>query len=202
MCSKRDMILTDRGRWTRRGLCGRLATLGMLALGAAAATTPALAADTGVTVVPVDHAGVMAEVARHRGKVVVLDCWSTSCPPCIKEFPELVRLADAHPDDVVCLSLALDFDGVGTPDEAVPRVRAFLDRVAARRVVNLIATEDADAMYRKLDLVGVPAVFVWRADGTLAARFDDDHAATSLGRPFTYADVQATVASLLGRSVD
>jgi thiol-disulfide isomerase/thioredoxin len=202
MCSKRDMTLTDRGRWTRRGLCGRFVHLGILTLVAAATTMRAVAADAGVTVVPVDHAGVMAEVARHRGKVVVLDCWSTSCPPCVKEFPELVRLADAHPDDVVCLSLALDYDGIGTPEEVVPRVRGFLERVAARRVVNLIATEEADAMFRKLDLVGVPAVFVWRADGTLAVRYDDDHATAKLGRPFTYADVEATVAGLLGETVD
>ncbi|MFM9010990.1 MAG: hypothetical protein ACKON8_09005, partial [Planctomycetota bacterium] len=69
--------------------------------------------------------------------------------------------------------------------------------VDAHDVTNMIATEEADAMHRKLDLAGVPAVFVWRPDGTLARRFDDDVAATSLGRPFTYADVAEAVDSLL-----
>jgi hypothetical protein len=45
----------------------------------------------------------------------------------------------------------------------------------------------------------VPAVYVWRADGSLARRFDDDDAAKRLGRPFTYADVEATVLEALGR---
>lgn len=49
-----------------------------------AAAAPAAA--PAVTLRLVDHAGLMEEVERHRGKVVVLDCWSTSCPPCVKEF--------------------------------------------------------------------------------------------------------------------
>jgi len=79
----------------------------------------------------------------------------------------------------------------------VPPVRDFLQQVGADRLVNLIATEEADSMYTKLDLAGVPAVFIWRPDGSLAVRYDDDHAATTLGRPFTYADVESTVNELL-----
>ena len=164
---------------------------------AAAGLAWARAADVALEPTPVDHEGLMQEVARHRGKVVVLDCWSTSCPPCVREFPGLVRLADAHPEGVACLSLALDYEGIGTFEEAVPPIREFLQRVGADRVVNMIATEEADSMYKKLDLAGVPAVFVWRPDGSLAVRYDDDHAATALGRPFTYADVEATVNELL-----
>ena len=157
----------------------------------------ARAADVSLGPMPVDHVSLMQEVTRHRGKVVVLDCWSTSCPPCVRAFPGLVRLAAAHPEDVVCLSLALDYEGIGAFEEAVPPVREFLQRVGADRVVNMIATEEADSMYQKLDLAGVPAVFVWRPDGSLAVRYDDDHATTALGRPFTYADVEATVNELL-----
>jgi len=167
-------------------------------LGAAAAVLLAAAgaAAPGIVLTPVDHEGLMREVERHRGKVVVLDCWSTSCPPCVREFPGLVRLAETYGSDVVCLSLALDYDG-GELDAVLPPVRAFLESVDARHVTNMVSTEESDAMHRKLDLAGVPAVFVWRPDGTLATRFDDDLAATSLGRPFTYADVSETVAALL-----
>jgi len=147
---------------------------------------------------PVDHAGLLREVARHRGKVVVLDCWSTSCPPCVKEFPGLVALAEAHPDTVACLSLSFDFEGLGTPEEVLPPVREFLQRMRAGRVGNLVSREDADAMYRKLELDSVPAVFVYGRDGTLARRFDDDDAAKRLGRPFTYEDVTETVRGLVG----
>ena len=43
-----------------------------------------------VSVAVVDHSEIVKRIELHRGQVVVLDCWSTSCPPCIKEFPGLV----------------------------------------------------------------------------------------------------------------
>ncbi|MFM7205180.1 MAG: TlpA family protein disulfide reductase [Planctomycetaceae bacterium] len=185
-------LQTVRGR-----LWGRRAVMGMLAAVAAAGIATAAAAAEDVVLTPVDHPALRREIARHRGTVVVLDCWSTSCPPCVAEFPGLVRLAAAHRGEVVCLSVALDYDGVGRVEDTLPAVRDFLEQVGAGDVVNMIATEEADSMYRQLDLTGVPTVFIWRQDGTLAARFDDDFAAKSLGRPFTYADVEQTVAGLL-----
>jgi thiol-disulfide isomerase/thioredoxin len=153
---------------------------------AAAATAPATAGKAAVvTVRLVDHAGLMEVVEHHRGKIVVLDCWSTSCPPCVKEFPGLVKLAAARGDRVQCLSLCFDYDGVGQPEDLVPPVKAFLEKVGAGRVVNLLSSEEADSLYRKLDLASVPAIC-----------YDDELAARDLGRPFTYADVERTVAEL------
>jgi thiol-disulfide isomerase/thioredoxin len=159
------------------------------------------AAEPAVRVRLVDYDGLMAEVKKHEGKVVVLDCWSTSCPPCVKEFPGLVALADKHGASVVCLSLAIEYDGFGKPEECLPPVKAFLDKVGADRVVNFVASEEADAIYKKLDLTSVPAVSIWKPDGSLATRYDDDMAARTLGRPFTYADVEKTVAANLPASV-
>ena len=36
--------------------------------------------------------GFKQRIAAKRGKVVVMDAWSTSCPPCMKEFHNLVEL--------------------------------------------------------------------------------------------------------------
>jgi len=186
--------------WTKRlmvraRLCRIVAAAAILAAGCRGGASPVAPAPE---VRLVDHAELMAAVAAHRGKVVVLDCWSTACPPCVKEFPGLVALAARHPE-VACLSLSFDYEGIGTPEEALPPVREFLATVGAGRIENLFGREEADAMCRKLELASVPAVYVWRADGSLARRFDDDDAARRLGRPFTYADVEATVLEALGR---
>jgi len=53
-------------------------------------------------------------------------------------------------------------------------------------------------MYRNLELDSIPAVFVWRPDGSLARRFDATDSAARLGRPFTYEDVELEVRALLG----
>jgi len=146
----------------------------------------------------VDHAGVVSAVKAGRGTVVVLDCWSTSCPPCVKEFPKLVALQRKYGPKVTCLSLSLDYEGIGTVEEVLPAVRAFLESQRAE-FRNLLASEDSDAMCRRLGIVSVPAVFVWGKDGALARQFDDDMAAKTLGRPFTYADIEAVVQECLAR---
>src|SRR5687768_17161235 len=54
-----------------------------------------------------DWEGLQGLLAGHRGKVVVLDCWSTSCVPCIEEFPNLVSLQNRHSrEDLACVSLS------------------------------------------------------------------------------------------------
>ncbi len=43
------------------------------------------------------------------GKVVVLNFWFTTCPPCLKEIPELNKLVGQfNPDEVVFIGLARD----------------------------------------------------------------------------------------------
>jgi hypothetical protein len=63
-----------------------------------------------------------------------------------------------------------------------------------------VASEEADVVYSKLDLVSVPAIYVWKTDGGLAVRYDDDMATRELGRPFTYADVEKAVAAALAQT--
>jgi thiol-disulfide isomerase/thioredoxin len=147
----------------------------------------------------VDHAGLEAEIARHTGKVVVVDFWSTSCPPCVKEFPRLVALKKSHGERIACISFSLDYEGIDAPEELLPTIEKFLDKVGAGDVVNLLSTEEADAVYRKLDLVSVPAVYVYGPDGKLVQRFDEDDATKRLKRPFTYDDVEEVVGRLLGK---
>lgn len=193
--------------WAKRAMTGALSGIvrrwGILAAAfawaAAGCGTAPPPAPPAVRLDVVDHAGLMARVAAHRGKVVVLDCWSLSCPPCVREFPGLVRLAALHPDQVACLSLSFDFEGLGTVAEAAGPVRDFLRSVGAERVENLLSGEEADVMYRKLELASVPAVFVWRPDGSLARRLDDDDARRRLGRAFTYEDVAVEVRDCLAR---
>jgi hypothetical protein len=93
--------------------------------------------------------------------------------------------------------MSLDYEGIDSPEELLPPVRAFLEKVDAGGIVNLLCSEEADAVYRKLDLVSVPAVYVYAPDGSLARRFDEDDATKRLGRPFTYDDVEAEVRRLL-----
>ncbi|MBT6459615.1 MAG: TlpA family protein disulfide reductase [Planctomycetaceae bacterium] len=140
-----------------------------------------------------DYSEIMKRIESHRGKIVVLDCWSTSCPPCIKEFPGLVDLQKEYGDSVVCLSLSFDYEGFGVPEDVLPPVQKFLELVSAGSIENLLNRDGADSLYTKMNLTSVPAVMVWDRDGTLMQQFDDDYANKTLGRAFTYDDVRQVV---------
>ena len=146
-----------------------------------------------VSVVIVDHSEIMKRIASHRGKIVVLDCWSTSCPPCVREFPGLVTLQKEYGDSVVCLSLSFDYEGFGVPEDVLPPVQKFLEQVSAGSIENLLNRDGADSLYTKMNLTSVPVVMVWDRDGTMVQQFDDDYANKKLGRAFTYDDVRQVV---------
>lgn len=44
-----------------------------------------------------DVQGQQTPVARWRGQPLVVNFWATWCPPCVKEMPDLNRLAQSHP---------------------------------------------------------------------------------------------------------
>ncbi|MDB5346455.1 MAG: thiol-disulfide oxidoreductase [Schlesneria sp.] len=114
-------------------------------------------------------------VASHKGKVVVVDIWSTSCEPCLREFPHLVALQQRHPDDVVCISF--DCDYIGAKNKAVgyyrERVLKQLTSQHAVKLINGMSTTAADELFQQLDIDSIPAVYVYDRTGKLSKRFDN-----------------------------
>lgn len=145
-----------------------------------------------------DYAGVQRLIEQHRGKIVVMDVWSTTCPTCIKEFPGLVKLHRKHPSsDLACISLSLDYVGAKTePAESYrERVLEFL-RSREASFDNVLATESTDDMLDKLELGAPPGVFVYGRDGKLVKRFEGSDAEEESAPP-AYHAVDALVAELI-----
>ncbi len=116
-----------------------------------------------------------AFVTEYKGKVVVVDVWSTSCEPCLQEFPHLVALQQRHPNDVVCVSFDCDYIGAKNKplDYYRERVLKALTELQAETIVNLISTVPADDLFQQMDLDSIPAVYVFDRDSKLAKRFDN-----------------------------
>jgi thiol-disulfide isomerase/thioredoxin len=130
---------------------------------------------TSVTVQIANWEEVQQVVARHTGRVVLVDVWSTTCEPCVREFPHLVKLAELYRDDVVCLSASCDYAGIKSkPVEYYrDRVEQFLTKQKAASTTNFLLSVSADALLESLDLDSIPAVYVYGRDGKLLQRFDN-----------------------------
>jgi len=126
-----------------------------------------------VTIEPGTWDDVLSIVEQNRGKVVVIDLWSTSCVPCIEELPRLAKLHESLADDVVCVSFNVDYVGIASkpPEFYLDRILQVLERSNAT-YSNLLCTTEADMLFQALDLSSIPAVYVYGRDGMLAKRFD------------------------------
>jgi thiol-disulfide isomerase/thioredoxin len=140
----------------------------------ARAAEPDAAARAAVKLSPATWDEVQKVVAGAKGRVVVLDVWSTACQPCMEEFPHLVKLQNQQPD-TVCISLSVDYAGIRSkpPEYYRERVETFLSDQKAGAVKNYLCSQAADDLFEKLDLDSIPAVYVYGRDGKLAKRFDN-----------------------------
>jgi thiol-disulfide isomerase/thioredoxin len=131
-----------------------------------------------VTLAIKDYDGIIELIKSHQGKVVVVDCWSTWCDPCMKEFPGLVALHETHgPDKVACISLSLDYEGLPDkkPTDYEENVLKFLHSQRAA-FDNVLASTPADEITQKLEFPAPPAVFVYDQEGQLVRMFPGEEA--------------------------
>lgn len=136
-------------------------------------------------------------VASKKGQVVVLDAWSTSCVPCMREFPHLVELHKAFGDKVACISLSADYAGAKSkpPEFYREKVLKFLTKQGAT-FDNVLSSLPSDELFEKLQIPSIPAVFVYDRTGKLVKVFDNSEAETE-EQEFTYKDVTKLVSSLV-----
>jgi len=114
-------------------------------------------------------------VAKTSGKVTVVDLWSLSCEPCLKEFPGLVALHQKSGTTVQCIAVDMDYDGRKSrpPEHYADRVTAFLASVGASGFPTYISNTPSDDVFIGMKIPSLPAVLVYRADGEIAKIFVD-----------------------------
>lgn len=141
---------------------------------------------------------VHARIAACRGQVLVIDAWSTGCPPCLKEFPKFVALHKKYGErGVKCISFNNDYDGLPAkpPEHYREEILQFLTRQGAT-CENFLNSEPHEKWLDRIDLGSLPAVFVYGRDGKLARRFDTSTLKTGQ-KDSHYTEVEKLVEQLL-----
>ena len=114
-------------------------------------------------------------VKLQKGKIVVIDIWSTWCDPCMREYPHLVALQKKYPKQVVCLSFNVNYDGLedSPPESGQKDIMEFLVKQDST-LTNIISNVSSDDFYDANDLGSIPVVMVYNPDGTVNSIFKDD----------------------------
>jgi thiol-disulfide isomerase/thioredoxin len=131
-------------------------------------------------------------LAGQRGNITVVDYWASWCPPCIERFPRMVEMHHEYsPRGVRFISLNLDEKG---DRESIEWANEFL-AVTGAVFANYHLDENMTQAFERLDLLGLPTVRVYAADGTEAFKLTGDNPY----KQFTEKDVENAILDLLGR---
>ena len=101
-----------------------------------------------------DLDGVSHSLAKYRGRVVLLNFWSTWCDDCKRETPSLVRLHGEGRAELVVLGV--------TVNDAEPNVRAFADQ---QKITYPLLLDDDAAVADLYGIEFIPTNVIIDADG-------------------------------------
>ncbi|HUT78067.1 MAG TPA: TlpA disulfide reductase family protein [Polyangia bacterium] len=104
--------------------------------------------------------GTMLSLAELRGKVVVLDFWSVTCPPCLEELPTLASLwRRMESRGVVVVGIAAGGES-----------RQDVARFAKERGIDYpLAVDGSGSISAAYRISALPTIYVISREGTVAA---------------------------------
>lgn len=116
--------------------------------------------------------GKKIKLSDYRGKVVILNFWSKTCPPCLEEMPSLSELAQelSHRDDMVVLTV--------TTDESAQDARSTLQSILNSSMPNgnppfeVLVDPEAEVVGEKFGTKLYPETWIIDAEGVIVARVD------------------------------
>jgi peroxiredoxin len=98
----------------------------------------------------------LGSLADYRGRPVVVNFFSTTCAPCVKEMPALQRVSERLGTKVAFVGVALQ----NSPREA----QGLVDRTGIRYDV---LVDRAGKLWAELGGLNLPTTFLLAADGTI-----------------------------------
>ena len=103
-----------------------------------------------------------------KGKVTLVNFWATWCKPCVKEFPELIKLYNNYKDK----SFEIVFISVDVPEEVEPKVIPFLKKQGVDFVSYFNKFDKPEELINYIDKNwegAIPSTYIYDKDGNLTS---------------------------------
>lgn len=125
---------------------------------------------TDVTVAIVDRADFNEVIAKHRGKVILVDFWATWCGPCREQFPHTVDISRKYgKQELVVVSVSMD------EAESEKDVVAFLNQSGAsfEHLISSYGISQKGFEAFELGDGGIPHYKIYDRDGVIQHTTND-----------------------------
>jgi thiol-disulfide isomerase/thioredoxin len=112
----------------------------------------------------IDESGIRNLAANRSGKILLLNVWATWCPPCVEEFPDLVRLAnDIDNSKYEIVGISAD-----DPGDADSKVIPFIKRYKVPFKIYIANAKNQEDLMNALNVSwngAIPATFFYNTAG-------------------------------------
>lgn len=103
--------------------------------------------------------GEKVNLSDYKGKKIFLNYWTTWCPPCREEMPEMQKFHDKYGEEVVILAV----NGTGT-EESVEKVQQFINKGSYTFPVVLDEELKLNQTYQ---IISIPTTYFIGTDGVI-----------------------------------
>jgi thiol-disulfide isomerase/thioredoxin len=120
-----------------------------------------------------DLEGTEHRLSEHRGKVVVIDFWSTGCGPCVASLPRVDAVARSYADSDDVVFLAVNTMEPGTPEERRAKIEEEWKKLGLCLPAYLDAGMNADlsqSAAKQFKVSAIPRMFIIDREGTILFR--------------------------------
>lgn len=111
---------------------------------------------------------IAAVKEMHKGKVLLINFWATWCKPCVKEFPELVKLYANYKDK----GFELVFISVDVPEDVDTKVVPFLKKEGVDFVSYYNKFDKPEELINYIDKNwegAIPSTYIYDKEGKITA---------------------------------